>query len=258
MKREIRILDDAASLARVAAGEFVRIGNEAVRATGRFTVALAGGSTPKLLYSLLASEFRDQVPWHDVYFFFADERHAGPDDPDSNFRMAKEAMLSKLSLNSTQVLRVKAENPDASQAAADYQQILTDFFKLAPGQVPSFDLVLLGMGNEGHTASLFPGTNALHEKQRLVVSNWVGKLYTLRITMTAPVLCNSAHVIFMITGKDKALALKGVLEGPYEPEQLPAQMIQPRESLLWLVDREAGSLLDRVARNSTGAQSKKG
>ena len=247
MSREIRIVDDAAALHRDSAAVFINIANDAIRAHGRFTVALAGGSTPKGLYSLLADKYRDQLSWKDVYFFFGDERHVPPDDRDSNFRMANETMLSKLPIISSQVARIKGEYKDPGQAAAEYEQTLVRFFHLAPGGFPAFDLVLLGTGNEGHTLSLFPGTKALHEQQLLVVSNWIGKLYTHRITMTAPVINNAAHVIFMATGKDKALALKGVLEGPYEPEQLPAQMIQPNGTLMWFLDREAASLLDTVA-----------
>jgi len=251
VKREIRILSDAAALFRAAASEFISIANQAVRANGHFTVALAGGSTPKGLYSLLATEFRDQVSWADVYFFFGDERHVPPDHQDSNFRMASETLLSKLSISPSQVMRIKGELKNPSQAADDYEQVLVQLFRLSSGQYPALDLVLLGTGNEGHTASLFPGTKALHPGQRLVMSNWIGKLYTHRITITGPTLSNAAHVIFMATGKDKALALKGVLEGPYEPEQLPAQLIQPRETLLWLLDPEAGGLLDTTVSSTT-------
>src|SRR5260370_1163861 len=132
----------------------------------------------------------------------------------------------------------------AKRAAQEYQQALRASFKLADGQFPRFDLVLLGMGNEGHTVSLFPGTKALHETKRIAVRNWIGKLYAERITLTAPAINHAAQVIFMVTGADKACALKGVLQGPYEPEQLPAQMIQPQSGkLLWLVDTAAGGML---------------
>jgi 6-phosphogluconolactonase len=158
--------------------------------------------------------------------------------------MANESMLSKLSLKPEQVLRIKGEYEDAEKAAKEYEQTLRSWFKLSDGQLPRFDVLLLGMGEEGHTLSLFPGTKALHDNGRLVMSNWVGKFFTTRITTTAPVASNSALVIFMITKADKALALKAVLEGPYEPEQLPSQLIQPKNGrLLWLVDTTAASKL---------------
>src|SRR5437879_382202 len=161
--------------------------------------------------------------------------------------MARETLLSRVPAG--QVFRIKGEAPDASAAAAEYEQDLRAFFKLADGEFPRFDLVLLGMGPDGHTASLFPGTKALRERQRLVVSNWVGKFFTDRITLTPPVLNNAARVMFLVNGEDKALALKGVLEGPFEPEQLPAQLIQPQNGrLLWLVDAAAGSMLSTGVR----------
>jgi len=209
-------------------------------------VALTGGSTPRTLYSLLASDaaLRAQLPWDKMSLYFGDERSVGPDDAESNFRMANETLLSKVPLKPEQVFRMKGEYKDTEKAAQEYEQALRASFKIAEGQFPRFDLVLLGMGNEGHTASLFPGTKALHETKRLVVHNWVGKLYTNRITLTAPAINNAARVMFMITGADKALALKGVLEGAYEPDQLPAQMIQPSSGqVLWLVDTIAGGML---------------
>ena len=243
---EVRILADGAAIARRAAQKFVEAAATAVIEKRSFSVALTGGSTPKALYALLVNDpaLRAQVPWDKMQVFFGDERHVGPRDPDSNFRMATEAMVSKVPLRPEQVFRIKGEYKDTEKAAQEYEQALRASFKIAEGQFPRFDLVLLGMGNEGHTASLFPGTKALHETKRLVVRNWVGKLYTHRITLTAPAINNAARVIFMVTGADKALALKGVLEGPYEPEQLPAQMIQPSNGqLLWLVDAAAGGML---------------
>jgi 6-phosphogluconolactonase len=246
LQREIRILPDAAAIAKRAAQEFVQCAAAAVQSHGSFTVALAGGSTPKALYNLLVTDpaLRSQVPWDKLHLFFGDERHVPPDHPDSNFRMASEAMLSKSPLTPQQVTRIKAENPDAIQAALEYEKALRDYFKLQPGECPRFDLVLVGMGSEGHTLSLFPGTKALHADGRIVVRNWVGKLYTDRITLTAPAASNAAEILFMVTGADKAPALKAVLEGPFEPEQLPAQALLPHNGkLLWLVDTAAGSLL---------------
>jgi 6-phosphogluconolactonase len=243
-KPEIRIVPSAEALFQAAAGEFVQAAEESVRAKGSFAVALSGGSTPKGLYSLLAGDpnLRARTPWDKTYFFWGDERHVPPEDPDSNFRMAREAMLSCVPAG--QVFRIKGEIPDASAAAEEYERELHGFFTLPNGQLPRFDLVLLGMGPDGHTASLFPGTKALLEQRRLVVANWVGKFFTDRITLTPPVLNNAARVMFLVHGEDKAPPLKGVLEGPFEPDQLPAQLIQPRDGkLLWLVDATAAHLL---------------
>jgi 6-phosphogluconolactonase len=243
---EVRILPDAAAIARRTADEFIKAANAAVAARGVFTVALAGGSTPKALYGLLAEDpmLRAQVPWDKLRIFFGDERHVPPDHKDSNYNMAREAMFSKAPLKPEQIMRIKGEEADTEKAALEYEQALRAYFQLKEGQLPRFDLVLLGMGDEGHTLSLFPGTKALHPGNRLVVRNWVGKLYTERITLTAPVASQARQVIFAVTKADKALALKAVLEGPYEPEQLPSQLIQPESGkVLWLVDPDAGSKL---------------
>lgn len=236
---ETVIVPDNDALFRAAADRFVIAAKEAVSTKGRFEVALSGGSTPKGLYSLLAGN--RGVPWDKVNFFWGDERSVPPDHPDSNFRMANEALLSKVGAKPDQVWRIDTGDPDP---ACDYELQLRKHFGTAVGEFPRFDLVLLGMGPEGHTASLFPGTKALYEKERLVVSNWVGKLYTNRITLTPPVLNHAAMVMFMISGADKAPALKAVLEGPYEPAQLPAQLIWPKEGrLVWLIERTAGGML---------------
>ena len=246
MDREIRILPDAAAIAGRAAQEFVQGAAAAVHTKGSFAVALSGGSTPKALYSLLVSDpaLRSKVPWDKIHLFFGDERHVPPDHLDSNFRMSMETMISKAPLKPEQVTRIKGEYPDAEQAALEYEKALREYFKLKDGEYPRFDLLLAGMGNEGHTLSLFPGTKALHAGGRLVAPNWIGKLYTDRITLTAPTASNSAEIMFMVAGADKAQALKAVLEGPFEPEQLPAQLLQPKNGkLLWLVDAAAGSML---------------
>lgn len=248
-KSEVRVVADSETLCREAAQELVRAAAEAVTARGIFNIALSGGSTPKALYALLSKDqtFRAQVPWDKTAFFFGDERHVPPVDADSNFRMANEAMLSNTPVNPSLVFRISGENPDASKAAEEYEKQLIKHFHLNSGQLPRFDLVLLGMGPDGHTASLFPGTKALHESKRLVTSNWVGKFYTQRVTMTAAVLNNASLVMFMAHGADKAQPLKAILEGPYEPEQLPAQLIHPETGrLLWLVDQTAARMLSNV------------
>lgn len=248
---EVRILRDPAAVARRAAEKFVEAAANAVKEKGSFSVALSGGSTPKALYGLLVNEppLRAQVPWDKMQLFFGDERHVGPDHPESNFRMATEAMISKSPLKPQQVTRIKGEYAEAERAAVEYEQAIRSYFKLDNGEFPRFDLVLLGMGNEGHTASLFPGTKALRETKRIVMHNWVGKLLTDRITLTAPAINNAAHVIFMVTGADKTLALTAVLERCYEPDQLPAQFIQPANgNLLWLTDQAAGAMLTKAIR----------
>ena len=252
MEREIRILADGAAIAKRAAQEFVQAAIAAVNAKGSFNVALAGGSTPKALYTFLVTgpALRSQVPWDKTHIFFGDERHVPPDHADSNFRMATESMISKSPLRPEQVTRIKGEYPDAEQAAVEYEKALREYFKLKTGDYPQFDLLLAGMGNEGHTLSLFPGTRALHADGRIVVRNWVGKLCTDRITLTAPAASNSTEILFMVTGADKAPALKSVLEGPFEPDQLPAQALQPKNGkLLWLVDAAAGSMLTTAIRD---------
>ncbi len=246
MDREVRILVDGNAIARRTADLWIAAARTAVQQNGTFSVALSGGSTPKTLYSLLATDatLRAQVPWDKTQFFFGDERHVPPDHKDSNFRMANEAMLSQVPIRPEQVHRVKAEYPDAEKAAIEYEQDLRSSFKLASGQLPRFDLFLVGMGDEGHALSLFPGTKALHDNGRLVMRNWVGKFYTERITLTAPVANNAALIVFMVTRADKAPALKAVLEGPHEPEQLPSQLFQPTNGkLLWLVDTAAAGML---------------
>jgi 6-phosphogluconolactonase len=241
---EIRILTTPQELFEVAAEEVVRAATEAVAQRGRFTIALSGGSTPKNLFNLLATNARTVLPWDRTYFFWSDERHVPPTDPESNYRMAEEIMLSKIPVNAGNVFRIAAENPDAAAAAEAYEQTLRKFFQLEPGQVPVFDLILLGMGPDGHTASLFPNTAGLQEKTRLVIANWVDKLKTNRLTMTLPVL-NSAHtVVFLASGTDKAQVLRTVLEEDAPPEQYPAKLVRPSNGrLIWFVDRAAASQL---------------
>ena len=246
VNREIRIITGPDALAKRAAQEFVQAASTAVVDHGSFSVALSGGSTPKALYSLLVTDeaIRAQLPWDKMQIFFGDERAVGPNHSDSNFRMAAESMLSKVPLKPEQVHRIKGEYSDAAKAAQEYEQEIRACFKLDATQFPRFDLILLGIGTDGHTASLFPGTRALRETKRIFAANWVGKLLTNRITLTAPAINNAVCVLFLVAGTDKAPALKAVLEGPHEPEQLPAQLIQPQNGkLLWLVDDTAGGIL---------------
>jgi 6-phosphogluconolactonase len=240
--REIRISEDAPHLFRDTAAMFAKIAADAVGRTGRFTVALSGGSTPRNLFSLLATEFRSAVPWAKTQLFWSDERHVPPDNPESNYRMAYEAMISKVPVPAENIHRIMAEMPDAAAAASDYERTLIDVFALAPGQVPRFDLIMLGMGPDGHTASLFPGSAGLTERKRLVIANWVEKFKTERITFTFPVLNNAACDLFITSGADKATMLKDVLEHHQDPPY-PAQLVKPDGRLLWMVDRAAAANL---------------
>jgi 6-phosphogluconolactonase len=239
---EIRKLTTPQELFAAAAEEVVRAAEEAVAARGRFTIALSGGSTPKSLFNLLATNARTTLPWDRMFFFWGDERHVPPTDAESNYRMADEAMLSKIPVAAGNVFRIATENSDAAAAADAYEQTLRKFFQLGPGEFPRFDLILLGMGPDGHTASLFPGTAALQEKSRLVVANWVEKLKASRITLTLPVLNAARCVAFLVSGTDKADALKAVLEGDAPGEQYPSKLVKPSDGkLIWLVDRAAAS-----------------
>src|SRR5688572_26084546 len=206
MKPTVRIFARPADLFRAAAESFVQIAQHAVAASGRCSVVLTGGSTPKPLYALLAAdaELRAALPLDSMHFFWGDERHVPPDHADSNFRMAHETMLSRLAPAAGHVHRISAEDPDAARAADEYERALRQFFRLEPGELPRFDLVLLGLGADAHTASLFPGTPALAEPTRIAVCNPVDKLGTERITLTAPAINNAAHVMFLVTGPDKA------------------------------------------------------
>lgn len=243
---ELQIEAGVHEVSRIAAAEFVLLSQNAIAAKKRFTVALSGGSTPKKLYSILAAEYRDQVDWDAVHFFWGDERHVPPDNQESNFRMANETLLLPLRIPESQIHRIKGENEDAQFAAQEYEEQLRKFFEITSDDPPVFDLILLGMGPDGHTASLFPGTRVLQEGKKFVAANWVGKFYTYRITFTVPVINHSERVLFLVCGEDKAPALKGVLEGPYEPEQLPAQLVHPGNGKLkWLIDSTAAHMLSK-------------
>jgi 6-phosphogluconolactonase len=242
--RTIEIFPTATDLFHASAEEFIRVARSAIGAQGRFTVPLAGGSTPKALYSLLATEYANFV-WNRVFIFFGDERHVPPDHPDSNYRMVNESLLSKISIPAENVFRVHAENPDASAAASDYENQIRRFFALKPGEFPRFDLILLGMGPDGHTASLFPGSSALDEQKRIVVANWVEKFKTHRITFTFPVLNRAAEIMFLASGADKAEMLHEVLEAE-GTATLPSQRVQPSDGkLLWMLDEAAAAKLTR-------------
>jgi len=245
---ELRKLTTPQDLFQAAAEEVLRAAAEAIARRGRFTIALSGGSTPRNLYTLIAANASASLPWDQMFFFWGDERHVPLNDPDSNYRMAKETLLSKVPIPPANIFPVPADNPDAAAAAQAYEDTLRKFFALAAGEFPRFDLILLGMGPDGHTASLFPETAALQEKSRLVVANWVEKLSNSRITFTLPVLNAARCVAFLVSGADKAAVLHEVLEGKAPGEKYPSKLVRPIEGkLIWFVDRAAASDLSTAA-----------
>jgi len=242
----LKIVNDLAEICRIAAGEIERMADRTATGANPFTIALSGGSTPRGLHALLAGDpaIRDRLPWHHLHFFWGDERHVPPDHPQSNYRMAHESLFSLAPVPSENIHRVPAEEPDATLAAEKYERELQTFFGLEVGKLPRFDCILLGLGSDGHTASLFPETEALHESNRLVVANWVDKFKAYRVTLTVPVLNHADLVVFLVSGHDKAEALKEVLQGDRQPDLFPAQLIRPDPGqLLWIVDRAAARLL---------------
>jgi 6-phosphogluconolactonase len=249
---EIRTLTTPQELFAAAAEEVVRTADESIARRGRFTFALSGGSTPKGLFTLLATNARATFPWDHTFFFWSDERHVPPTDADSNYRMADEAMLSKIPVAASNVFRVPAENPDAAAAAQSYEETLRKFFQLKGGEFPRFDLILLGLGPDGHTASLFPESAGLQEKSHLVIANWVEKFKTSRLTFTLPVLNAARGVAFLVSGTDKAPALHSVLEDESAPgERYPAKLVRPNNGkLAWFLDVAAASELSNPARTN--------
>jgi len=248
INREILIVANPDELNHRAAQEFISRANMAIQAKGFFTVVLSGGSTPRGLYTMLASDlYREQVSWPDVYLFWGDERCVLPDHPDSNYRMAYESLICRVPIPKEHVYRIPAEHEDHTQAAMEYEHTLKAFFHLNEGEIPRFDLILLGMGDDGHTASLFPFSSALDTTRRLVIPNYVGKLETYRITLTVPVINQAAEVMFLISGELKAPVLREVLEGDYQPRRLPTQFIQPVNGrLLFIADHTAAGKLTQI------------
>lgn len=243
----IRILRvaDAAALAQTAAELFQQSAQEHIAAHGRFTVALSGGSTPKAMFARLANEpYRSAIDWARVYLFWGDERCVPPDHSDSNYRMTHETLLSYVPIPPQNIFRMHGDLAPAT-AAREYTAQLRQFFQTTSW--PQFDLVFLGMGADGHTASLFPGTTALHaDADAIVVENYVEKLNAYRLTLTAATI-NQAHaIVFLIGGADKAATLKAVLQGPSQPDLYPSQLIQPAHgTLTWIVDEAAAQSLGK-------------
>jgi 6-phosphogluconolactonase len=237
----IRIYPDAEALNNAAAELFADEARQAAQARGRFIVALAGGNTPRRTYEILAREpFRDLVPWQQTHVFWGDERCVPADDPCNNALMARQTLLDHVPVPPGQIHPMVC-NGSSVAAAAEYEALLRSFFA---DSRPRFDLVMLGLGENGHTASLFPGTSVLDEQQR-----WVGEVYLAeegqhRLTLTTAVINQAALVVFLVSGSDKAPILRKVLKGAQDPRSIPAQLIKPVDGgLLWLVDRDAARLL---------------
>lgn len=235
---EIKVLPDTAALAAEAAERFIILARQAIDQRGRFSAALSGGHTPEKMFQLLAQEpCRSRVAWENVEIFFSDERCVAPDSTESNYRMANEALLKKVPIPGDNVYRMRGEI-DPNEAAVEYGQLLKERF--GDG---GLDLIFLGMGPDGHTASLFPGTEALRETKHRCMANYVPKLSAWRITMTAPFINRAGTVMFLVTGADKTERVKEVLEGPPDPERLPSQLIRPDPgSLVWLLDATAAGM----------------
>lgn len=236
---EIKVLPNPAEVAHEGARRFVELSEAAIELSGRFSVGLAGGSTPRAMYELLASpQYQTQIDWPNIDIFFGDERCVPPDDPQSNYRMAREALLSKVPIPGDNIYLMRGE-ADPNEAAKEYGLMLKEKF----GDDGGIDLIYLGMGGDGHTASLFPNTAALLETKHRCVANHVPQLNAWRITLTALFINRARHVIVTVTGADKAKRLSEVLEGPRDPERLPIQLIQPVDGTMsWLVDVPAAGM----------------
>jgi 6-phosphogluconolactonase len=236
------VADNADALSRLVAEQFVSRTTDALRERGRCAVALSGGATPKGVFRVLASEaYRSRVQWDQIDFFWGDERHVPADHTDSNYRMTAETLLSRVPVRAERIHRVRGEIHDAARAAQEYEtEIRTTCAE--PVAIPRFDLVLLGLGADGHTASLFPGTAALDERRRLCVANWVEALSAYRITMTLPLINAARIVLFVVSGAEKAPVVAQVLGnvGATHAPPLPATLVQPTDGeLFWMLDRAA-------------------
>ena len=240
---ELRVVSSAEAVAQAAAELFVEICEQSIQARGRFRVALSGGSTPKRTYQLLASNaLAQRVDWSHVDLFWGDERYVPHDDQNSNYRMTDEALLRHIQIPAANIHGVPTDVSPPEESAAAYETEIRNTFG-DTGSIPAFDLIYLGLGTNGHTASLFPHSATLLEDSRLVVADFVNEVNTWRISMTAPLLNHGRTVAFLVSGREKADVLRQVMLGPREPDRLPAQLIVPDGKLLWLTDEAAASLL---------------
>ncbi len=240
---EVRVFADLEALSRIAADIFVLLCKDASASKGRFAVALSGGSTPRRFLSLLAgSPYQEQITWSTVHIFWADERCVARENHESNYKLAYETLLSKVPIPEENIHRIKGEmNPE--QASRDYEDSLRMFFGTQP--IPVFDLIVLGAGEDGHTASLFPGSTAVHERTRIVLPVYVEAPKLNRVTLTLPILDSASYVLFLASGRIKAAVLHEILEDG-NPKYYPAGLVRPVHGrLTWLIDRDAGSLLTK-------------
>ena len=242
---EIIVCDDRDDLVGRAAQLFVEVANNALSERALFRAALSGGTTPPALYRLLTTdEFKGQIDWGRVHLFWGDERCVPPDDERSNYRMAYETLISRVMMPEENIHRIKGERGE--MAASEYEEEIIGAFGLQGGSFPVFDLMLLGLGEDGHTASLFPGTDAVREEGRIVTAVSTEKVETTRITLTPPAINNSLQTIFIAAGGKKAAVLREVIEGEYRPDSFPAQITRcSRGRVTWIVDREAAKELTR-------------
>lgn len=259
LKVEYSAMPDASALAVRAAEQFTQAAEKAVAERGRARIAISGGSTPKATFALLADAgkpWRRRMPWEKLEIFWVDERCVPPDHPDSNYRMTREALLDHVPLKPEQVHRMEGEL-EPTVGAARYESLLRDSFRLEGAESPRFDLIQLGMGPDGHTASLFPHTEALTEMAHLVTANHVVNKDAWRITLTWPVINNGSSVFFLIGGSDKAGVVHEVFMGPNDPERLPSQLIWPSSGILTVIlDKAAAALLPATGGEGHGVLSR--
>lgn len=243
-----KIVKDSALFEELAT-RFTKAAAAALKSRERFTVALSGGKTPRNFYRKLASEeFREGVEWDRVDFFFGDERDVSPMSERSNYRMANEFLFKPLAIQKNQVFRWQTEIIEVSEVAASYERTIRRYFELGKNEFPVMDLILLGLGDDGHTASLFPFTEAVAEKKRIAVSNRVEKFDSYRLTLTLPAINHASSIIFAVTGAEKAGAVKSVLEGPKNCAKFPAQCVKPvKGKLFWLIGESAAAELSGKA-----------
>jgi 6-phosphogluconolactonase len=247
-RADLNIYSDAEQLARAAAELFVSLSASAIHVRGRFRVVLSGGSTPRRVYELLSTgEFSVRIDWKVVDLFWGDERYVSADNRESNYRMTAETLLSHISIPQENVHRVRTEISPPAAAASAYEIEVRKSFRNT-SFIPQFDLIFLGLGTNGHTASLFPRSAALSEQHRLVVADFVSEVNMWRISMTAPLLNRGRTVAFLVEGSQKAEVLHEVLLGPKNPQRFPAQLIAPEGKLLWMLDEAAAKLVPHPER----------
>jgi 6-phosphogluconolactonase len=244
---EILVGTDIEETARIAAGQFSVLARKVAADNGVVNAALAGGNTPRRLYQLLAAEpFAGLIPWNCIHFFWGDERNVPPGHPESNYSMARESLFAHVPVPPAHIHRIPTGDGTAIEAADLYERVLREKLPIANG-LPRFDYVLLGLGANGHTASLFPNRSTLHERQRLVIADHVDEVNSWRVTLTAPILNNAAQVTFLVVGEGKASVIVQVLDGPRNPEATPAQLIVPAHgTLTWILDSAAAGRLTRA------------